>query len=159
MKLLVFFLSLHFFSSLAFGQEYPLHPDSRLTPGELCQIGNTFRYPERIRYCERDVAGELKQEIFQDYRRLGYGMRASRRDDYKIDHYIPLCAGGSNAAENLWPQHRSVFELTDQLEFLACEVLKKGKISQRSVVELIRLAKNNHREIPSITRRLVALNR
>jgi len=134
--------------------EYPSRPDGRLTPGELCHTPDTYRYPERIAYCERDVSTDQKDQIFESYRRLGYRLNPAHRSSYKIDHYIPLCAGGSNDNENLWPQHRSVYILTDTLEKLACERLAMGVISQREVVSLIMTAKNDHSKIESVRREI-----
>lgn len=134
--------------------EFPLRPDPRLTPGMLCERADEYRYSQKIAYCDRDVSYDLKMLVFEKYRRLGYRLNASRREDYKIDHFIPLCAGGSNRPQNLWPQHVSLYTHTDPLEFLACEQLKKGKIKQERAVMLITRGKLNLREIPTIMRYL-----
>ena len=65
------------------------------------------------------------------------------RADFKIDHYIPLCAGGSNDESNLWPQHESVYQITDPLEPLVCEKMAAGKLTQAQAIELVRQAKND----------------
>jgi len=123
--------------------KYPLGPDPRLTTGTLCQRGGTLRYPERIRYCARDVSSSEKDAIIDDYERLGYSIRSHGRGDFKIDHLIPLCVGGSNEASNLWPQHRDVYEQTDKIEQFACELMAQGKLKQREAIDLILGAKNN----------------
>ena len=51
--------------------------------------------------------------------------------------------GGSNDHENLWPQHQSIYVITDPLEQEACEAMAEGKLSQAKAVELIKTAKNN----------------
>jgi hypothetical protein len=56
---------------------------------------------------------------------------------------LPLCAGGSNNNENLWPQHVSVGVLTDDLEQLGCDKMAKGKITQAKFVLLIKRVKND----------------
>ncbi len=145
MKLLI--IALITLTSLAWGSrykaEYPMGPDLALTPGKLCESPDSYRYPERIAYCNREVDPYTKEEIFRTYRDNGYRLKIEDRGDYKIDHLIPLCAGGSNREENLWPQHKSLFQLTDPLESLGCEKLRQGKITQRDLVTAIIRAKSD----------------
>lgn len=62
-----------------------------------------YRYPEHIAYCERDVTTQTKNDVFATYRNeLGFKLDVRNRANYKIDHFIPLCAGGSNHEDNLW---------------------------------------------------------
>lgn len=140
----------------AFFAEFPKKPDSRLTPGMLCEMRIKFRYLEKIPYCERDVAPETKLSVYQSYRRLGFSLNSSK-ENYKIDHFYPLCAGGSNQPANLWPQHISLFSQTDQLEFLICEKMKQGLLSQKDGLALIRKGKFNLPQIPSIIHGLESL--
>jgi hypothetical protein len=140
----------------SFCSEFPLGPDETLTPGQLCQHPDSYRYPEHIAYCRRDVHRSLKDQIFQNYRNLGFYLNKKKRRDYKIDHYIPLCAGGSNSIENLWPQHRSVYLQTDMIESVGCEKLKAGLISQSAFVALVKEAKNNLERAADILARLKA---
>lgn len=122
--------------------EYPMGPESTLTPGQLCEKPDSYRYPERIPYCKRKVSTSVKNKVFAKYREeLGYRLDISNRSDYKIDHYIPLCAGGSNSMLNLWPQHRSIFTITDPIESVGCEKLSTGRIKQDDLVKLIFKAK------------------
>lgn len=143
MKLLI--IALITMTSLAWGErykaEFPTGPDLSITPGRLCERPDSYRYPEQIAYCNREVDYEAKEEIFRLYRDHGYRLKIVDRGDYKIDHLIPLCAGGSNREENLWPQHKSLFQLTDPLESLGCDKLRQGKISQRDLVNVIIRAK------------------
>ena len=125
------------------GAEYPLGPSARLTPGELCDRPSRYRYPENIAYCEREVSTLEKDVVFASYRQLGYRLSYTNRSSYKIDHYIPLCAGGSNNKENLWPQHISIANVTDSIEKLGCDKMALGKLSQARMVYLIKLVKNN----------------
>lgn len=151
---LLFLLTLTFNS---FANDFPLHPDPLLTPGALCTEPDQFRYPERIAYCERDVSSMEKDAIFASYRKkFGYKFPGHRLD-YKIDHFIPLCAGGSNEAKNLWPQHVSIYQVTDALEALGCEKLAKGLISQQDLINYIYLAKMNVASAPDIFSRLQSL--
>ncbi len=140
MKKMIFLFILSF---NAWALDYPIAPHPRLTPGSLCDTPTSYRYQEKIPYCERDVSRESKEHIFRNYEKLGYRFKAGERSSYKIDHYIPLCAGGSNHDNNLWPQHISVFQQTDPLEALGCEKLRNGKITQKQLVQIIKEAKND----------------
>lgn len=131
------------FASGEYKAEYPQGPLTDLTPGSLCDRPDAYRYAERVPYCNRDVDSSLKAEIFQEYRNEGFRLDPSQRSSYKIDHLIPLCAGGSNREDNLWPQHKSVYEITDPLEPAACDAMKAGKIKQAEVVKLILAAKRD----------------
>lgn len=143
------------FASLA---DFPGGPDASLTPGSLCTRPTERRYPERIAYCERHVESQTKREIFRQYdTELGYNTRQMDRQQFKIDHYIPLCMGGSNETNNLWPQHVSVYTLTDPMEGLACEKMAEGKLDQAHAIELIKRGKNDHATIDGILEELNSL--
>jgi hypothetical protein len=121
---------------------FPVTPDHSLTPGSKCEDPDTHRYPERIPYCKRDVESSRKATIFVTYdRELGYETTQMNRQQFKIDHYIPLCMGGSNENSNLWPQHSTVYELTDPAEGYLCERMAEGRLLQAKAIEIIRAIK------------------
>ena len=62
---------------------------------------------ERSRdYKKTRVASDEKRDIIATYDKArGFHIGQMQRSQFKIDHYIPLCAGGSNDRDNLWPQH------------------------------------------------------
>lgn len=153
MKLLTL-VSLMLASSLTFSyiEEFPRSPLVNLTPGSLCDRPSEYRYSENIAYCKRDVSSQQKRDIFEDYRGAGYRLDPKKRSAYKIDHYIPLCAGGSNHADNLWPQHMTVYNLTDPMEALGCEKLKAARITQEELVRLFKLVKNDLSQVQDTTR-------
>ncbi len=133
------------------GRRYPTGPNEEMTPGALCTHPDSYRYDERIAYCERDVDTDLKKDIIEAYdREFGYHIGAMPRSQFKIDHYIPLCMGGANDRSNLWPQHQSVYQITDQLEQQLCEKMAQGKMLQAQAIELIKRAKNHLDEAPTI---------
>lgn len=137
---------------------YPLHPDPGLTPGSLCTEPDRYRHPEQIPYCERNVNSFLKESIFIAYKRdLGYRLTGDRTL-YKIDHLIPLCAGGSNNRDNLWPQHVKLSTITDQIESVGCEKLSKEKITQKALIELVMRAKMDLTQAPKILKGLKKLH-
>ena len=139
------------------GNPFPRVPNLTVTPGALCETPSRLRYPEQIAYCERDVSSWTKELVFITYRDLGFSL-SGERGRYKVDHLIPLCAGGSNEIENLWPQYDTISRLTDPLEPLACKVLEKGKITQKAVIDLIMQAKLNTKEVPRVMQQLSRLN-
>lgn len=154
---LLLILTAFTFSAHSGGPAYPKNPDPRLTPGSLCDRPDRYRYPENIAYCERDVNSFTKEAIFISYRNnLGYRLNGER-STFKIDHFIPLCAGGSNHENNLWPQHVSVYTITDPLESVGCEKLSLGLIKQRNLLDLIVKAKLNLAEAPKIYKYLKSL--
>lgn len=131
-------------TSFASFEQFPTNPSQELTPGSLCQRPDAYRYPEHIKYCERDVSSRDKARIIESYdEALGFNIRSLKRSDFKIDHYISLCIGGSNSSNNLWPQHRSVYELTDPIESKLCVLLQRGTISQQYAVDTLKHVKNN----------------
>lgn len=148
--LAVLFLNLLSFQQ-SFANSFPLSPAHELTPGQLCEHPQSYRYPEQIAYCERDVSPELKKKIIEAYDRdFGYQIEKMPRKEFKIDHYIPLCVGGSNDVSNLWPQHESLYTLTDPLEEALCEKMSEGKLLQKDAVLLIVTAKNNLDQVQKI---------
>jgi hypothetical protein len=154
MKTIVLLLSLSF-AQTTFAANFPLGPDMTETPGKLCSNGSVRRYPEGILYCERDVDTYTKNAVIMKYDNMfGYRIHTMKRADFKIDHFIPLCAGGANSEENLWPQHKSVYAITDPLEPLLCQKMSEGKLLQADAVKLVTRAKLNLKEVPEIIKSL-----
>lgn len=153
---LLVFWSISF--SAAATSTFPQNPNPQLTPGSLCTHPTSYRYKEHIPYCDRNVDRDTKREVIDDYnRQLGYNIRQEDRQQFKIDHLIPLCAGGSNEKDNLWPQHESVYAITDPLEPLACDKMSKGVLTQAHAIELIRQGKNHLEQVPEILREMQSL--
>jgi len=63
------------------------------------------------------------------------------RMQFKIDHHIPLCMGGSNEDDNLWPQHSTIYELTDPAEGFLCERMAQGALRQAQAIQIIQSIK------------------
>lgn len=141
----------------AFANSFPKGPDENLTPGALCTHADALRYPEKIKYCERNVSPDEKAEVFQKYDQLGYRTRSLKRSAFKIDHYIPLCAGGDNNKKNLWPQHESVYKITDPLEALICEKMAQGRLLQKDAIKIIVQGKNNLDQVQDLIRQVQQL--
>lgn len=147
-------------SSLAFADDsrFPTQPDAQLTPGETCTHPDSYRYPEHIPYCSRNVDTQTKKDIIAQYdRERGFHVGSMDRGDFKIDHYIPLCAGGSNERDNLWPQHKSVYAITDPLEPAICNQMAAGKLKQERAIEIIRQAKTHLDQVPDLIKQVNSL--
>ena len=130
---------------------FPQHPDQAMTPGTLCKNADEYRYPEGISYCRRNVSSELKHHIIDMYnQQLGFHIEPEDRQQFKIDHMIPLCAGGGNDIANLWPQHETVWVITDPIDDLVCKKMSEGRLLQKRGVELILRAKQHLDEAPQI---------
>ncbi|MBC7742078.1 MAG: hypothetical protein H7061_07770 [Bdellovibrionaceae bacterium] len=140
------------FSSFVFANpNYPDGPNPSMTPGSLCQRATEHRYAEQIPYCERDVSSDLKQALIARYDHdFGFHIQTMDRGEFKIDHFIPLSIGGSNTADNLWPQHRSVYGVTDPLEQLLSDKMSAGRLKQAEAIRIVREAKLNLGRVPEL---------
>ena len=121
---------------------HPVVPDPDMTPGELCDTKDPdfkeYRYREKIPYCQRDVSRARKTQIY-----LNYSVSLKKRNQYTIDHFIPLSIGGDNSDENLWPEHKEIKKLRQNLELDVFESLRDGYITQEEAIEMIIEAKLN----------------
>jgi hypothetical protein len=143
-------------SAVYSNSNFPLGPNPQTTPGVLCGHPDAYRYPEHIAYCNRAVDPELKAEIIRDYdRQFGYHIQTMSRNLFKIDHYIPLCMGGGNDRQNLWPQHQSVYTITDPLEEILCQKMAEGRLHQTDAIRIIKSAKA---DLKSVDRIIHSLN-
>lgn len=145
-----------FAASVAFATEgFPIAPDIALTPGALCETPDEIRYPEKINYCNRGVSTGKKWAVISRYtKKLQFTVTDENRTEFKIDHYIPLCMGGANTVENLWPQHSSIYRTTDSLEVLLCAAMAAGKLSQSSAIEKLKMGKSDLSAVPGIIREI-----
>ncbi len=117
-------------------------PLADLTPGDLCT--NPVREFHGGNICKRKVRSEVRDAVLRNYnQRRGPYINDLNRAEFKVDHYIPLCLGGSNRKANLWPQHRSSFRITDPIEAALCEKVREGKITRNKAIEIIKAVKND----------------
>ena len=122
-----------------------LYPDPKLTPGKAetlkvddltdkwaCKDGThtvTCTYSQ----AHRDVRAHEHKDVYDEYK-----VPAPQRNTKygEVDHFYPLCAGGSNDLQNLWYQPaRSILNGTnfgyhqkDKLESFVCRQIKARKI-------------------------------
>lgn len=121
--------------------DFPFTPDPSVV-GSLCTNNDSdfaeYRYKERIPYCRRNLSSYEKRRIYE-----AYGVPTHCRSSYTIDHFIPLSLGGTNRANNLWPEAKSIKKLRQNLELELFQQLKSGVITQAEAVAAIRDAKFN----------------
>ena len=104
------------------------YPDHECTPGavfptvskeDICTSG----YSKKV----RAVSQKTKDEVYREYNILVHD-----KEEYEVDHLIPLELGGSNEIANLWPEPAEPqpgFHQKDKVEnFLHNEVCK-GNLS------------------------------
>ncbi len=140
------------------GDAFPKGPELTVTPGKLCDKPAKYRYAENVAYCERDVAYATKEYVINNYdQSFGYIIGKMKREDFKIDHLIPLCVGGSNDRANLWPQHKSVYAITDPLEPVVCAKMYQGKLKQSDAVLFVLEAKTHIDRVQSIIKHINSL--
>ena len=140
-----------FLSIFSLASGFPVGPNPASTPGAICEGSPVRRYPENIVYCERNVDTQLKNEIIKMYdTEFGFSIGNMSRGDFKIDHFIPLSIGGSNSKSNLWPQHKSVYIITDPLEQELSIKISEGRIKQAEAIRVIRDAKLNLGRVPEL---------
>ena len=110
-------------------------PRVELTPGEVLDTPlKTICVPGYTKTV-RNVPEKKKREVF-----TRYGVVKTPSYKYEVDHFIPLCLGGSNDIKNLWPQP---YQLTwsalkkDKLEWKLCRMICSGEISVEEAREAI----------------------
>ncbi len=139
MNVSVFVLSLVICSSFWSVQTFAnVQPDPKLTPGVLCTSSDPdYRgpdYPEGIARCNRNISDQEKIEVAAKYGDLP----RSEWHNYEFDHLIPLCAGGSNSNENLWPQPIDEAKQKDILEVDICTKMRAGTLKQADALKQVR---------------------
>ena len=117
---------------------YPTYPDPKLTPGDI------VNYPiEKICVSgysdeERHVTNSRKKEVYAEY-----GVPYPQpKGSYEVDHFMPVCIGGSNEMSNLWLQPAQPYpgyHEKDQLEQYLCRaVCRDGKMTIQEAQNLFR---------------------
>jgi hypothetical protein len=112
-------------------------PNDRYTTGVLCSERDAdfddYDYDEEIPRCERNVGVVEKEKIAAQYGDIPKG----EWHNYEFDHFIPLCAGGSNHIGNLWPQPHGEALDKDKLENQICIKMRAGTLTQAKAVKMV----------------------
>ena len=111
-------------------------PDDSVTPGALCRHSDPdfdkYAYSEKIAHCRRHVTAAMKKEVADQY-----GVPKKDYSKYEFDHLYPLCAGGANSVENLWPQPHAEALEKDKIEDEVCQGMKAGTMTQKQAIRKI----------------------
>jgi hypothetical protein len=104
----------------------PIRPDPRLTPGAVMTTDPSVVCHPGYAMTVRHTSGRLKHHIYVEY---GLDRRGGH---YEVDHLIPLSIGGSDVAENLWPQSYETTpwnaEVKDRLEWKLLHLVCHGDV-------------------------------
>lgn len=86
----------------------------------LCQKGG---YTDTV----RDVPQSIRDRVYKDY-----GYNKTLNESAELDHFIPLCLGGSNNIKNLWVEYENPkpgYKEKDKLEAYLCRAVCDGRIN------------------------------
>lgn len=129
-----------------------LYPDPSLTRGRAETLnGSDVRrawpcpanvHKPRCTYSQshRSVPATVKRRVY-----LEYGFDPRRHEPGEVDHFVPLCAGGSNDLTNLWFQpeinkwdgKNFGFHEKDDLEAWVCQRIKAGLLTPQEAFDRI----------------------
>lgn len=125
-----------------------LYPDPDRTPGEA----DTLSLDDlNARYTEGCPSGKSDCTYSQSHRKVSKSVHTQVYDEYnvaeeerniqggEVDHFYPLCAGGSNDIKNLWYQPAENkwkgknfgYHEKDTLESWVCIQIKAGKVDPK----------------------------
>lgn len=131
-----------------------LYPDASMTPG----LADTLSRDELTKtYTDNCPAHKTTCTYSQDHRNVPAVVHTKVYDEYKVpqterngksgevDHFYPLCAGGSNDIKNLWYQPASNdwngehfgYHEKDKLEAYICAQIKDGKLDPQDAYDRI----------------------
>jgi hypothetical protein len=120
----------------------PPRPNPKMTTGDFCSEDDPdfaqLRYEEQIAWCYRNVDTSEKTKIYE-----AYHIPVECRSHYTIDHFIPLFMGGNNGPHNLWPEHKKVKALRQNLEEDLFKQMENGELTQKQAIKIIVRAKTN----------------
>jgi hypothetical protein len=104
MKLYLAILALLLAGPAVAGGDWAIIPDPTITPGAVrtTDVGEICSTPTgELRHWNRDRDNRILSE---------YGLPPGPHSNWKVDHLIPLCLGGSDEDANLWPEPRRSIE-------------------------------------------------
>ena len=131
-----------------------LYPNPTLTTGVADTLSSddlTKRYTENCpahktsctySQAHRDVPDSEHKSVYDEY---SVPQLERNRKDGEVDHFYPLCAGGSNDIKNLWYQPATNlwngknfgYHEKDKLETYICVQIKNGKLDPKDAYDRI----------------------
>jgi hypothetical protein len=118
-----------------------LYPNPILTTGvadtlSLTDLDKSYN-GQTYSQAHRNVPDSEKNQVKQEY--------GNPTGQIEIDHFYPLCAGGSNDIKNLWAQpavnvwngQDFGFHAKDKLETYVCAQIKAGKLDSKVAYQKI----------------------
>lgn len=131
-----------------------LYPDPSMTPGLAATMNvddltktYTDNCPNSKPSCtysqdHRNVPGSVHTKVYDEYH-VPQDQRNIK--DGEVDHFYPLCAGGSNDISNLWYQPAMGdfngkdfgYHTKDKLETFICAQIKAGKLDPKEAFDRI----------------------
>src|SRR6185437_10749088 len=131
-----------------------LYPDSMMTPGLAATLivddlakGYTENCPGSKPSCtysqaHRNVPESVHKKVYDEY---NVPQEQRNIKSGEVDHFYPLCAGGSNDISNLWYQpainewngKEFGYHEKDKLETLVCVQIKDGKLDLHEAYDRI----------------------
>lgn len=131
-----------------------LYPNASMTPG----LADTLSRDDLTRtYTDKCPAHKATCTYSQDHRNVSAAVHTKVYDEYnvaqsrrngtsgEVDHFYPLCAGGSNDIKNLWYQPASNdwngkhfgYHEKDKLEAYICAQIKDGTLDPQEAYDRI----------------------
>lgn len=114
-----------------------IYPNPNFTPGKAktLTLADLLRSYNGQTYSQahRNVTEATKKKVCVEYSQNCIG-------DYEIDHFYPLCAGGSNDISNLWAEKGTGqwnYHVKDKLEDYMCREIKAQRITPQSAFQCI----------------------
>lgn len=131
-----------------------LYPNSKLTPGKYATLSVddlTMTYkedcPRGKETCTYSQSHRQVPKSVHDNVYVEYDVPEDQRngEDGEVDHFYPLCAGGSNDIKNLWYQPAIGdwngkdfgYHTKDKLEAYICVQIKTGKLAPKEAYDRI----------------------
>lgn len=129
-----------------------LYPSSNMTPGLAATLSvddltktYTDNCPDSKSSCtysqdHRNVPASVHKQVYDEYNVLPDQRNIK---DGEVDHFYPLCAGGSNDISNLWYQPAIAdwngkdfgYHTKDKLEAYICVQIKAGKLDLKEAFD------------------------
>lgn len=122
------------------GPDY-LYPNATVTSGVAVTLSvddlNKSYNGQTYSQSHRNVPDSEKKQVMNEY--------GNPTGKIEIDHFYPMCAGGSNDIHNLWaqPEHNMWngidygFHAKDRLEAWVCREIKAGKLDPKVAFDKI----------------------